>query len=99
LELNSSHVLVKKASRDVCDGFYKVYNKQGLEISNKTFGDAKNVANLAKFETFTVKIFDSSNPEIEGLNFTFKIPRSYEISTNNDIVYVYSFASRDSKFN
>jgi hypothetical protein len=75
-----------------------VYNKQGLEISNKTFGDAKNVANLAKFENFTVKIFDSSNAEMKELNFTFKIPRSNEISTNNDIIYVYSFSSCDSKF-
>jgi hypothetical protein len=90
---------VKKENRDVCDGFYRLYNKQGLEISNKTFGDAKYVANFNKFENVTVKIFDSSNAEIKGLNFTFKIPRSIEISTNNDIIYVYSFASRDSKFN
>lgn len=80
LDLNSSNVLVEKAYRDVCNGFYGLYNKQGLEISNNKFGDAKNVANLSKFENFMVKIFDSSNTEIKGLNFIFKIPRSNEIS-------------------
>jgi dihydroorotase len=99
LELNISHVLVKKENRDVCDGFYRLYNKQDLNILSKKFGDANNLANLNKFENFTVKIFDSSNAEIKGLNFTFKIPRSNEISTNNGIIYLYSFASRDSKFN
>jgi hypothetical protein len=82
LNANSSFVLVKKTSRNVCNGFYRISN---VTIKQAKIGETISLSTLKKFRNYTIQIYSGSHAdnEIKGVSFTLKIPRSKEISRSS----------------
>jgi hypothetical protein len=83
LESNSTHLIVTKTSKDVCNGFYTISNKTYPAAEKHMIGIARNITDFNKHTNYTVRIFNGLDGDIELLNFTTKLPRSKEMSEIN----------------
>jgi hypothetical protein len=83
LDSNSTHLIVTKTSKEMCDGFYTISNKTYPATEKHMMGIARNLKNFNKHTNYTVRIFNGLDGDIEVLNFTTKFPRSKEMSEIN----------------
>jgi len=83
LDSNSTHLIVTKTSKDVCNGFYTISIKKYPAAEKQMIGIARNLKNFNKHTNYTVRIFNGLDGDIEVLNFTAKLPRSKEMSEIN----------------